>query len=117
MASKINNYVDPLNSSQSPMLQPSELDALKDYREEGIKPPASGEVPRAGAEKESTTYSKKDFKKIDLSWEHLNIQAIVRRRLSRMDRNILSKKQRQSSIIFQDLLRTEDSLQLWVLQV
>ena len=32
-------------------------------------------------EKESVTYSKKDFKKIDLSWEHLNIQAITRKKV------------------------------------
>ena len=31
-------------------------------------------------EKESVTFSKKDFKKIDLSWEHLNIQAAVIRK-------------------------------------
>ena len=32
-------------------------------------------------EKETVTFSKKDFKKIDLSWEHLNIQAITRKKV------------------------------------
>jgi len=32
-------------------------------------------------EKETITFSQKDFKKIDLSWEHLNIQALINKKV------------------------------------
>ena len=63
--------------NESDTLNPgSPNSAQQQFKSDALKADRSPMV-----EKESVTFSKKDFKKIDLSWEHLNIQATTRKKV------------------------------------